>query len=590
MSYTLTPQVRFTWDISYDCNYRCSYCFFNGKWAEYKNRTVYLSADEWEKHWCRICNKYGPIFLVITGGEPFIYPNFIELIEKLSRICFHIDISTNGSGDLETFIKKISPEKVSLSLSFQREFDTIDNFIQKVRLIRKHRFQGCLNMVAYPPFLGELENVKSKLRSETQEEFKVLAFFGSWNGIEYPDGYTPQQRRLIGLTDSWFLKKKRKGELCNVGCTSALLFPNGKVARCGQIGERFIIGNFFDPEFKLHDKPLICDVDYCPCAEYSVTGDEDTTEDNASKTFVAEIEKNPKPTASEKESHSDLLSINCSLSQLNDKISFAWDIHYTCNFRCPYCWFFDNWAQQAKRNLYLTPQEWMVIWKRIFDRYGETRIAITGGEPFLYPNFIELVRELSSLHIIKITTNMSGNIEKFAQEISPRRVYLDLNFHAAFIKDLNEFIRKVKLLHNAGFDAGVCYLAYPPQLGMLDFYKKKFEENGIRFALAAFWGKYQDRQYPDSYSVKEKEMIKPYLGDIDRIDYHLNAASPKSKICNAGYKYANIQGDGKVVRCAQYPEHFFGNITDPNFSLFDAPQPCEKNVCPGNEYDNIAIC
>jgi MoaA/NifB/PqqE/SkfB family radical SAM enzyme len=435
-----------------------------------------------------------------------------------------------------------------------------------------------------------LEYDKRKLKEETQEEFKVLAFFGTWNGIEYPDGYTSQQRRLIGLTDSWFLKIKRKGELCNAGHTSALLFPDGKVARCGQIGERFIIGNFFDPEFKLHSKPLICDVDYCPCAEYSVTGDENAAEDNASKTSTVEIKENAKPAASEKVNISDLLSINRSLSLLNDKISFAWDIHYSCNFRCPYCWFFDNWAQQAKRNLYLTPQEWMVIWKRIFDKYGETRIAITGGEPFLYPNFIELVRELSSLHIVKITTNMSGNIEKFIQEISPKRVYLDLNFHAAFVRDLNGFIRKVKLLHNAGFGAGVCYLAYPPQLGMIDFYKKRFEENDIRFALAAFWGKYQDRQYPESYTPEEKEMIKPFLGDVGRIDYHLNAASPKDKPCNAGYKYANIHGDGTVVRCAQYADTPIGNILDYNFQLFSAPLLCGKKYCPGNEYDNIIGC
>lgn len=599
---TLVPKVRFTWNISYDCNYRCSYCFFEGSWEEYKNRTVYLSVDEWIKYWSAVHQKYGPIYLIITGGEPVIYPNFIELIKSLSNLCYHINISTNSSGDLDAFIERINPDRVSLSLSFQKEFDTLENFIRKVKLIKRHGFLGCINLVAYPPFLGELEDNKRKLLLETGEEFKVIAFFGNYNNRDYPDGYTLEERKLIGLTDSWLSKIKRKGTLCSAGNTSALLFPDGKVVRCGQIGERFIIGNFFDPNFKLYDKPLLCDVDYCPCAEYSITGYEDDIEDtistkvltkglpqdniNQEKSSFNFIESSVTKTHNSKE----LLELNRGLSHLNNKINFAWDIHYKCNFRCPYCWFFDNWAKQARRNLYLSPQEWMVYWKRVFDRYGEVHIAITGGEPFIYPSFIELVRELSSLHIVKITTNMSGDIEKFVKEISPARVYLDLNFHPMFVRDFDKFIRKTKLLHDAGFDAGVCYLAYPPQLGMLNLYKKRFEESGIRFALAAFWGKYQNKQYPASYTNEEKEIIKPFIGEISRIEYHLNSTSPKGKICNAGYRYANIQGDGKVVRCAQYADQLMGNIIDPDFHLFNEPLPCEKDACPGNEYDNILSC
>lgn len=273
-----------------------------------------------------------------------------------------------------------------------------------------------------------------------------------------------------------------------------------------------------------------------------------------------------------------------------DLISFAWDIHYVCNFRCPYCWFFNNWAQQAQRNLYLSPQEWMVHWGRIHERYGEVRIAITGGEPFLYPRFIELVKALSGLHIVKITTNMSGDIEKFAREIAPQRVYLDINFHPVFVKDTDEYIRKTKVLLNAGFDVGVCYLAYPPQLGMLDFYRKRFEREGINFALAAFWGTYQGKKYPESYSDQEREIIKPFLGDIKRVEFHLGGKSPRGKLCKAGCRYANIQGDGKVTRCAQYVDSPMGSILDPAFRLYDAPMACEQDLCPGNEYDNIVSC
>ena len=267
-------------------------------------------------------------------------------------------------------------------------------------------------------------------------------------------------------------------------------------------------------------------------------------------------------------------------------IHFAWDIHYKCNFRCPYCWFYKGWAEAARLNIYLSPEQWMEHWQRIYDKYGSVRIEITGGEPFLYPNFIRLVKLLSTIHIVKVTTNLTGDIETWIKEIDPQHVVMDLNFHPLF-SEIDGFIRKTILLKNADFNPGVCYLAYPPQMGSMWYYKKKFDEVDISFALAAFWGKYEDRDYPVAYTEEEKELIRPFLGDIDRITYHLNGESPEGKLCNAGHKYANIQANGKVVRCAQYADKPFGNITNPEFSLFTEPLPCEVDLCPGNEYDNI---
>jgi len=271
---------------------------------------------------------------------------------------------------------------------------------------------------------------------------------------------------------------------------------------------------------------------------------------------------------------------------MRNDIYFTWDIHYKCNFRCPYCWFYKIWEIMEKDNIYLSPQDWFSHWKRIFDKYGQVRIEITGGEPFLYPDFIELVRLLSSIHTIKITTNMSGDIERFVKEINPERVSLDMNFHILF-SDLEEFIKKVLLVKKAGFKGGVCFLAYPPQMDKIDYLSKRFQKEGIGFALAAFWGEYEGKRYPESYTEEEKEIMKPYLGDINRITYHLNASSPKGKLCNAGYKYALVRANADVVRCGRLINKIIGSILDENFSLLSEPSACETDFCPTNEYINL---
>ena len=258
--------IRFTWNMLYDCNYRCSYCFFEGKWDEYKKRNIYLSANQWMEHWNRIYRKYGTCYILITGGEPTIYPNFIELISKLSQIHYPINISSNASGDLGSFVEKIDPKKVSLSISFQPEFARLDEFLEKLIFLRRHKFDGCINLVAYPPFLNNLEEYRKRFSSQN-EQLKVIPFWGSFKGKNYPYDYTQDEKLTIGIDENWFKKVRKKGGLCQAGHRTALIFPDGKVARCGQIGERFIIGNFLDPDFKLLDMPLPCDSESCPCDE-----------------------------------------------------------------------------------------------------------------------------------------------------------------------------------------------------------------------------------------------------------------------------------------------------------------------------------
>lgn len=263
---------RFTWNIHYECNFRCPYCFFEGRWVEYKKRNVHLSVEEWMDHWNRIYNKYGRCYILITGGEPFIYPGFIRLMEELSRVHYPINISTNASGDLETFVKKIDPARVSLSVSLQLHFEKVEPFLEKVKFLRKHKFDGCINFVAYPPFISQVESLVKRFDS-IGEKLKVIPFWGKYQEKEYPFSYTQEEKDILGISDSWFDNARKKNSSCPAGYNSALMFPDGKVARCGQVGERVLVGNFFDSEFGLLDKPLACDAEFCPCDEGRLFGD-----------------------------------------------------------------------------------------------------------------------------------------------------------------------------------------------------------------------------------------------------------------------------------------------------------------------------
>ena len=260
-------RVRFEWNMLYSCNYRCPYCFFEGKWEEYGKRTVFLSVEQWMGHWKRIYERYGSCALVITGGEPFVYPDFIQLIKEISAIHYPINISSNASGDLSKFVSVINPERVSVTLSFHPEYNTIEEIIKKKRFLELNGFRNeFINLCVYPPYTIRLKEYIETAHN-SNETLKVIPFIGSYNGHQYPESYSLNEKELLGLDTTWKKNVERKGTLCAAGQKSALIFPDGKVARCGQIGERFLLGNIFDESFELLDAPMHCDAEMCPCLE-----------------------------------------------------------------------------------------------------------------------------------------------------------------------------------------------------------------------------------------------------------------------------------------------------------------------------------
>ncbi|MGD1871749.1 MAG: GTP 3',8-cyclase MoaA [Mastigocoleus sp.] len=79
-----------------------------------------------------------------------------------------------------------------------------------------------------------------------------------------------------------------------------------------------------------------------------------------------------------------------------------------CNFQCQYCISEDAQTDYIRFNNLLTDQELLTLIKEVFIPIGFTRFRLTGGEPLLRPNLVDLVREIASLEQtqdISMTTN-----------------------------------------------------------------------------------------------------------------------------------------------------------------------------------------
>lgn len=281
------------------------------------------------------------------------------------------------------------------------------------------------------------------------------------------------------------------------------------------------------------------------------------------------------------------------------RVHWNWDVSYKCNYKCSYC-------EVMKRDEEFKYQPldiglWTEVFDRIFKLYWSSHFRFSGGEPTIYPRFLDFLGILLEKNTADITTNLSFNFNEFLDKVPPNRgLSISSSFHSEY-DDMQTFLEKVKHLHFNGYPSTISFVGYPPFLKKIPEYKKLVEGEGIYFKIIPFSGEYKGQFYPDAYSESEKRLLEGLAQDSE--DEHLNEMNTrwyehlvekkdvpekiikKGKLCSMGHMYAIIHPDLEVTRCcAGYhgrDSGILGIITDENFKLLNKPEPCRVEYkCP----------
>ena len=121
------------------CNLKCDYCdsYKMNKVIPYQDLIKYL--DNLHKKGCR--------FVILSGGEPFLYPHREELMKWLTEKNFYISINTNGRSIENSSYVEFINQADQLMLSLDGAQLATD----------KHRGNGC-----YQAVIKTLEHTKEK--------------------------------------------------------------------------------------------------------------------------------------------------------------------------------------------------------------------------------------------------------------------------------------------------------------------------------------------------------------------------------------------------------------------------------------------
>ncbi len=265
--------------------------------------------------------------------------------------------------------------------------------------------------------------------------------------------------------------------------------------------------------------------------------------------------------------------------------SAVWFITWKCNMKCQYCW-----EVQRIRVGDLKPEPYKDYknWVRAWNKLKPEILDISGGEPFLQPNFLEMLEEFDDSIKVAITTNLSLDITKFVQRIKPSKIAsMTLSLHPTQKLSLEHFKGKLLLLKNRGFGPlTVNFVTWPEQMYLLPEYKALFEGLGVRFHVDPYSATPFD---PYEFNAEEETFIKDYVGS-DRAHW-FGDQNTFNVVCSGGIEHLNVGPDGQAHRCI-HDRHMkiapVGNILDEDFSLNKDWTFCPDFWrCPGCDKDKI---
>ena len=241
--------------------------------------------------------------------------------------------------------------------------------------------------------------------------------------------------------------------------------------------------------------------------------------------------------------------------------SIAWDIWLYCNYDCKFC---SSKTSIVPKEVF-SKEKIIDAWKKVHDKYGRCKIYITGGEPFLYPDFYEIIYNLLKFHDLHITTNLSFDINSFINlQTDKKNIFINATFHP-FYQPVQDFMNKILILKSNGYRVSVTYMSDDMQMTEVINYKNMFVQKNIDFSIVEV-----------NCKTTINDIVKNFLINGFIKEGTLSCRDNEKKVCNAGYEYLIINDSGDIFVCSRNKDKI-GNIFVDELNFLSHRYQCSKN-------------
>jgi radical SAM protein with 4Fe4S-binding SPASM domain len=107
-----------TFELTARCNFDCPMCYVHLNQQDMEAAGRELTAAEWIEL-AREAKDRGMMFLLLTGGEPFVRKDFFEIYEAVRAMGILVSINSNGSmlrGEVLRRLLENPPQRINISL------------------------------------------------------------------------------------------------------------------------------------------------------------------------------------------------------------------------------------------------------------------------------------------------------------------------------------------------------------------------------------------------------------------------------------------------------------------------------------------
>jgi len=200
-----------TFELTYSCNEKCIHCYANYPITSNKDRI--LTIEQLKK---AISDLYQMkcMHITFTGGDPFMFKEFIDLFVFTRKMGFSCDIFTNGvflsnHADILKQILSLKPQAFFISLygadaetheSITTIPDTFNKTVSVIKQIQKAGIPVILNVMLLKNNVDKIENIVSFIKKLNVEYRIGMSLIYKNDGSDSPMKYFIKDKDAINTT------------------------------------------------------------------------------------------------------------------------------------------------------------------------------------------------------------------------------------------------------------------------------------------------------------------------------------------------------------------------------------------------------
>ena len=158
-----------TFELTARCNFNCPMCYVHLQQDDIDARGRELTAQQWIDLG-RQAKDAGMMFLLLTGGEPFVRKDFFEIYDALKQMGLMISINSNGSmlkGEVLRRLLENPPHRINISLYGGSNetykgmcgLNAFDTVVENIRALRQAGVEVRLNVSITPYNCKDIQRI-----------------------------------------------------------------------------------------------------------------------------------------------------------------------------------------------------------------------------------------------------------------------------------------------------------------------------------------------------------------------------------------------------------------------------------------------